>query len=136
MANSKTGAQRPLSPHLQVYRMTTTMLMSIVHRITGTALYFGTLLLIGWLLAVAGGPETFDMAQAVFGSWFGLLVLLGFSWTLIHHAIGGVRHLVWDTGAGLGPKSREAWGLATIIGSVVLTAALWAGAFACGLIAI
>ncbi|GGE27268.1 succinate dehydrogenase, cytochrome b556 subunit [Agaricicola taiwanensis] len=134
MANSKTGVQRPLSPHLQVYRFTTTMLMSIVHRITGGALYFGILLLVGWLLAAASGPEAFDMAQGFFGSWFGILVLLGFSWTLIHHAIGGIRHLVWDTGAGLGPKGREAWGLGTIIGSVVITAALWIGAFVFGLI--
>jgi succinate dehydrogenase / fumarate reductase cytochrome b subunit len=134
MANSKTGVQRPLSPHLQVYRMTTTMLMSIVHRITGAACYFGTLLLVGWLLAVASGPEAFDTAQAIFGSWFGLLVMFGFTWALVHHSVGGVRHLVWDTGAGLGPKGREAWGLATIIGSVSITLALWAGAFVFGVI--
>jgi succinate dehydrogenase / fumarate reductase cytochrome b subunit len=134
MANSKTGIQRPLSPHLQVYRMTTTMLMSIMHRITGMALYFGTVLLIWWLLATAMGPEAFDVMQAVFGSWFGLVVLFGFTWAMFHHSIGGVRHMVWDTGAGLGPKAREAWALGTAIGGIALTVITWAGAFALGLI--
>lgn len=134
MATSKTGAQRPLSPHLQVYRPTITMTMSIVHRITGAALYFGTLLLVGWLLAAASGAEAFDMAQALFGSWFGLLVLFGFTWALIHHTFGGIRNLVMDTGAALGPGVREAWGWATIIGSVALTVVLWVAAFVFGLV--
>lgn len=119
------AAQRPLSPHLQIYRPMLTMMMSIVHRITGVALYFGTLLLVVWLIAAASSPEAFDKVNGLYGSWLGLLVLVGFSWALIHHAIGGVRHFVWDTGAGFGPQSRELLAKLTIGGSVVLTVLLW-----------
>ncbi len=119
------AAQRPLSPHLQIYRPMLTMMMSIVHRITGVALYFGTFLLVVWLIAAASSPEAFDKVNGLYGSWLGLLVLVGFSWALIHHAIGGVRHFVWDTGAGFGPQSRELLAKLTIGGSVVLTVLLW-----------
>lgn len=119
------AAQRPLSPHLQIYRLMLTMMMSIVHRITGVALYFGTLLLVVWLIAAASSPEAFDKVNGIYGSWFGLLVLVGFSWALIHHAIGGVRHFVWDTGAGFGPEWRERLAMLTIGGSVALTVLLW-----------
>lgn len=119
------AAQRPLSPHLQIYRPMLTMMMSIVHRITGVALYFGTFLLVIWLIAAASSPEAFDKVNGLYGSWLGLLVLVGFSWALIHHAIGGVRHFVWDTGAGFGPQSRELLAKLTIGGSVVLTVLLW-----------
>ncbi|PZQ85272.1 MAG: succinate dehydrogenase, cytochrome b556 subunit [Ancylobacter novellus] len=119
------AAQRPLSPHLQIYRPMLTMMMSIVHRITGVALYFGTLLLVVWLIAAASSPEAFDKVNGLYGSWLGLLVLVGFSWALIHHTIGGVRHFVWDTGAGFGPQSRELLAKLTIGGSVVLTVLLW-----------
>ena len=116
---------RPLSPHLQVYKPIPTMVMSIVHRITGVALYFGTFLLVVWLIAAASSPEAFDKVNGLYGSWLGLLVLVGFSWALIHHTIGGVRHFVWDTGAGFGPQSRELLAKLTIGGSVVLTVLLW-----------
>ena len=102
-----------------------TMMMSIVHRITGVALYFGTFLLVVWLIAAASSPEAFDKVNGLYGSWLGLLVLVGFSWALIHHTIGGVRHFVWDTGAGFGPQSRELLAKLTIGGSVVLTVLLW-----------
>src|ERR1044071_1443691 len=92
---------RPLSPHLTVYKLTITMTMSIVHRITGAALFFGTLLVAWWLLAAATSEDQFDIANAVFGSWIGRLVLLGYTWALMHHMMGGIRHLIWDTGAGL-----------------------------------
>jgi succinate dehydrogenase / fumarate reductase cytochrome b subunit len=122
----KTGAApRPISPHLSIFRPLITMVMSIVHRITGGALYFGMLLLAWWLVAAASGPDAFATADAFFGSWFGRLILFGFTWALIHHLLGGIRHLVWDTGHGLEPEtaSRMAW--ATIIGSVVLTLVVW-----------
>ncbi len=119
------AAERPLSPHLQIYRPMLTMMMSIVHRITGVALYFGTLLLVVWLIAAASSPEAFDRVNGIYGSWLGLLVLVGFSWALIHHAIGGVRHFVWDTGAGFGPEWRERLAKLTIGGSVALTVLLW-----------
>ena len=82
------------------------MVMSIVHRITGGALYFGMLLLAWWLIAAASGPEAFETANAFFGSWFGRLILFGFTWALIHHLLGGIRHLIWDTGAGFDPRRR------------------------------
>lgn len=119
------AAERPLSPHLQIYRPMLTMMMSIVHRITGVALYFGTLLLVIWLIAAATSPEAFATVNGIYGSWLGLLVLVGFSWALIHHAIGGVRHFVWDTGAGFGPEWREWLAKLTIGGSVALTVLLW-----------
>ncbi len=119
------AAERPLSPHLQIYRPMLTMMMSIVHRITGVALYFGTLLLVIWLVAAASSPEAFDTVNGLYGSWVGLFVLVGCSWALIHHAIGGIRHFVWDTGAGFGPQWRELLAKFTIGGSVVLTLLLW-----------
>lgn len=119
------GASRPLSPHLTVFRPLMTAAMSIMHRITGVALYFGMLFLAWWLVAAASGPEAFATASAFFGSFFGRLILLGFTWALIHHMLGGVRHLIWDTGAGLDlpTANRLAWG--TLIGSVSLTLIVW-----------
>lgn len=119
------AAERPLSPHLQIYRPMLTMMMSIVHRITGVALYFGTLLLVIWLVAAASSPAAFDTVNGLYGSWIGLLVLVGYSWALIHHALGGIRHFIWDTGAGFGPEAREWMARATIGGSIGLTVLLW-----------
>lgn len=119
------AAERPLSPHLQIYRPMLTMMMSIVHRITGVALYFGTLLLVIWLIAVATSEQAFGLVNGLFGSWLGLLVLVGYSWALIHHALGGIRHFVWDTGSGFGPEWREVLARATIGGSIGLTVLLW-----------
>lgn len=119
------AAERPLSPHLQIYRPMLTMMMSIVHRITGVALYFGTLLLVIWLVAAASSPAAFDTVNGLYGSWLGLLVLVGYSWALIHHALGGIRHFIWDTGAGFGPEAREWMARATIGGSIGLTILLW-----------
>ncbi len=116
---------RPLSPHLQVYRLTLTMAMSILHRITGVGLYFGTLLLAWWLIAAATGPEAYALVQDVMGSWFGKFILLGFTWALIHHAFGGIRHFIWDVGAGFGPSAREFWTMFSVIGTLVCTAAVW-----------
>jgi succinate dehydrogenase / fumarate reductase cytochrome b subunit len=116
---------RPLSPHLSIFRPLITMVMSIVHRLTGAALYFGMVLIAWWLVAAASGPEDFATASAVFGSWLGRLVLFGCTFALLHHMLGGIRHLIWDTGEGLSPAvaSRLAW--ATLIGSVVLTLITW-----------
>lgn len=119
------AAERPLSPHLQIYRPMLTMMMSIVHRITGVALYFGTALLVIWLLAAASSGQAFSTVNGLYGSWLGLLVLVGYSWALIHHALGGIRHFVWDTGAGFGPGPRELFAKLTIGGSVALTVVLW-----------
>jgi succinate dehydrogenase / fumarate reductase cytochrome b subunit len=115
---------RPLSPHLSIYKPTITMTMSIVHRITGVALYAGTVLLAAWLLAAAFGGENFARLQAFMASPFGRVILLGYSWALIHHALGGLRHLVWDTGKGFGPE-RYLMARFTLIGSLVITLGLW-----------
>ncbi len=116
---------RPLSPHLQIYSPLINMVMSIVHRITGAALYVGTLLLAWWLVAIASGPDYFAYVNGIMGSPLGLIVLLGYSWALLHHMIGGIRHLIWDTGRGfdLASVDRLSWG--TIILSLALTVMLW-----------
>jgi succinate dehydrogenase / fumarate reductase cytochrome b subunit len=126
MSSADLKANRPLSPHIQIYRWRLTFLMSGFHRASGFAIYFGFLLLVWWLAAAASGPRSFAFANAVFGSWFGLLVLFGFSWGLIHHMLGGIRHLIWDFGVGLDKESIDRFALATIIGSVVITILLWA----------
>lgn len=102
------------------------MAMSIFHRLTGIALYFGTALLAWWLLAAATGPEHFALVSRVAGSWIGLFVLFGYSWALIHHALGGVRHFIWDTGHGLGAPARDRLATLNLVGSAALTILLWA----------
>ncbi len=118
-----------MSPHLTVYRWPATMLMSILHRITGGALYFGTLLVAWWLIAAATSENAFNLASQVLGSWVGLIVLVGYTWALMLHLLGGVRHLIWDTGNGLEKcvSIQLAW--ATLAGSIVLTVMIWAGYF-------
>ena len=118
-------ADRPLSPHLQIYRWHATMTMSILHRVTGAGLYFGTILLVWWLVAAASGPEAFDLANRVLGSWFGLVVLFGFTWALVHHMLGGIRHLIWDFGVGLDAPARDRLAIATLVGSAIVTPLLW-----------
>jgi succinate dehydrogenase cytochrome b subunit len=125
MAETKAPAARPLSPHLQVYRLTLTMVMSGFHRISGFGLYFGTILLAWWLMAAASGPNGYGRFEWFAGSLIGRLVLFGYTWALIHHTLGGIRHLIWDTGRGFGEQQREWLAAATIIGSIVLTVVVW-----------
>jgi succinate dehydrogenase / fumarate reductase cytochrome b subunit len=125
MSNADLRGDRPLSPHLQIYKPILTMVMSILHRITGAALYFGTILLAWWLIAAAAGPAYFDFVNGIYGSFLGRLVLFGFTWALVHHMLGGLRHFIWDMGAGFGKDAREWLAKATIIGSVSLTLILW-----------
>jgi len=126
MAGTKAPIPRPLSPHLQIYRPTITMMMSIMHRITGAALYFGTLLLAWWLLAAATGPNSYGVIAWFMTTIIGRLILFGYTWALLHHMLGGVRHLIWDTSRGLGPHEREWLAGATLVGSLGLTVILWA----------
>ena len=125
MAETKAPAARPLSPHLQIYRLTMTMMMSIVHRITGAALYFGTLLLAWWLIAAAAGPNAYGRVQWFMSTAIGRLILFGYTWALIHHTLGGIKHLIWDLGYGFGPVEREWLTVATLVGSVGFTVLIW-----------
>jgi succinate dehydrogenase / fumarate reductase, cytochrome b subunit len=126
MADGKAATNRPLSPHLQIYRPLINMVMSILHRITGAALYLGTLLLAWWLTAAAMGQHYYDFVNRLFAHPVGRLVLFGYTWALMHHMLGGIRHLIWDTGRGLDLVSVDRLAWATIIGSVILTLAIWA----------
>ena len=126
-ASTNLGARRarPISPHLQIYRPMLTMMMSIVHRITGAALYFGMVLLAWWLLAAASGPNAYANFEAIAGSIIGQIVLFGFTWALLHHTLGGIRHLIWDLLYGFEPADREMLVLASVIGSIALTTVVW-----------
>jgi len=121
--------ERPISRHLTVYRPPITMTMSIIHRITGGALYFGTLLLAAWLIAAASSQATFDWVNWAFGSWLGRLVLFVYTWALLHHMLGGLRHLVWDTGTGLEKHTASKLAWATLAGSIVLTLLIWVAGY-------
>jgi len=129
MSKAAATRARPLSPHLTIYRPPITMTMSIVHRITGIALYVGTLLLVCWLLSAAVSEEWFNLVNWAFGTWLGRLVLFGYTWALMHHLLGGIRHFIWDTGAMLEKHtaSKVAW--ATLAGSIVLTVLIWVAGY-------
>jgi len=117
--------ERPLSPHLQVYRPQITSVLSILHRITGAALAAGTLLLVYWLVAIAGGPDTYDAAQSVIGSIIGRLLLFAWSWALFYHLANGIRHLFWDAGIGFELRTVTISGWTAVILSFALTLAAW-----------
>jgi succinate dehydrogenase / fumarate reductase, cytochrome b subunit len=116
---------RPLSPHLQIYRPLINMVMSILHRITGAALYFGTLILAVWLVAAASGPEAFQTVNSYLDTWPGRIVMFGYTWALIHHGLGGIRHFIWDFGVGYEHETIDLLSWGTIVMSVLLTALVW-----------
>ncbi|MEQ9491791.1 MAG: succinate dehydrogenase, cytochrome b556 subunit [Alphaproteobacteria bacterium] len=120
-----TTDNRPLSPHLQVYRFEWTMAYSIIHRITGVGLAFGTIFMAYWLLALAGGAESFATAQDLAGSIIGLLLLLGWTWALFYHLANGIRHLFWDAGKGLELTSAALSGHIMVASSFILTGLAW-----------
>jgi succinate dehydrogenase / fumarate reductase cytochrome b subunit len=123
---SPSPTARPLSPHLGIYRFTLTMAMSIAHRITGAGLYVGALLVAWFLLAASMDASAFAYFSGFIQSIFGRLILIGFTWALFHHLLGGVRHLIMDAGYGLEPPEREQMARATVIGSLALTLVVWA----------
>ena len=125
MAETRASAERPLSPHLSIYKPMLTMMMSIAHRITGIALYAGTLLLVWWLLAAASGANPYAKVQWFMGTIIGRLILFGYTWALMHHMLGGIRHFIWDTGHGFGPHEREWLAVASLVGSISLTIVIW-----------
>jgi succinate dehydrogenase / fumarate reductase cytochrome b subunit len=129
MSEATTGREakidRPLSPHLQIYRPLINMVMSILHRITGAALYFGTIILAAWLVAAASGPEAFQTVSGWLNTWAGWIVLCGYTWVLIHHALGGIRHFIWDFGMGYEHETIDLLSWGTGVASVVLTVLVW-----------
>ena len=120
MADVNRG-DRPLSPHLTIYRPQITSMTSILTRVTGNALIVATVLIVWWFLAAASGPEAFARADFVLTSWFGDVVLALSVWALWYHMLAGLRHLYWDTGRGLEIETAEALGIACVAGSIVLT---------------
>jgi succinate dehydrogenase / fumarate reductase cytochrome b subunit len=120
MADVNRG-NRPLSPHLQVYRPQLNSITSILNRITGNALLLGAFLFVWWLIAAAAGPEYFAVVDGIVTSVIGDLVMLGSLWALWWHTLGGIRHLIWDTGRGLDVETADRMGWGIIIGSVALT---------------
>lgn len=129
MSPAAQEARRPLSPHLQVYKFMLTMMMSIIHRITGAGLYFGTLVLAWWLIAAATSPEAFATANWFLGSIVGRLILFGFTWALFTHMMGGIRHMIQDTGRAMEHPQREILAHLSLWGGIVLTILVWIVAY-------
>ena len=121
---------RPLSPHLQIYRPQLTSVLSILHRITGVALAVGTILLVYWLIAAASGPEAFAVATSIIGSWIGLILLFGWTFALFFHLANGIRHLFWDAGLGFELKTVYASGWTVVVAAAVLTLLAFIAGFA------
>ncbi len=119
MADVNRG-NRPLSPHLQVYRPQLTSVTSILTRITGNALIVSMLMVVWWLIAAATGPDAFATADAVVTGWLGILILALSLWALWYHFLAGIRHLIWDQAVGLEIETAEKLGWAVVIGSGVL----------------
>ena len=125
--------QRPLSPHLGVYKFAYTMVLSILHRITGCAAAVGFLLFVWWLMALASGPDAYTRAMHVLGSPFAKLLLVGFTFSFVYHFCNGIRHLVWDTGRGLERAQARRSGAVVIVSALLLTAlVIWFGCHAMG----
>ena len=121
---------RPLSPHLQVYKPQLTTFMSITHRATGIALAVGTLMLVCWLIAAATGETAFNEVQAFLGSIVGRLLLLGWSFALFYHLCNGLRHLFWDAGKGFDIETAYMTGRIVIAASILLTIGAWLWGYA------
>jgi succinate dehydrogenase / fumarate reductase cytochrome b subunit len=117
--------ERPTSPHLTVWRWHATMLTSILHRVSGCALYGGALILAGWAISLAFGPEAYACYMGVMGSWFGKLVLLGLTAAIFYHTANGIRHLVWDAGIGFDVKLADLTSVVVLAFTVAATAATW-----------
>ncbi|MDT0616851.1 succinate dehydrogenase, cytochrome b556 subunit [Salinisphaera sp. P385] len=122
MANA---SQRPLSPHLQIYRPQLTSILSISHRLTGVALAAGTAVLALWLIAAAGGADTFALINDHLAAWYGQVLMVFWSFALFYHLCNGIRHLAWDAGWGLDIRTAYLTGYATVVAAVLLTAGAW-----------
>lgn len=130
MSTAKTTGNRPLSPHLQIYKPQLTSVLSILHRATGIALAVGMLLLVWWVIAAATGPEAYATVQGFLGHWIGRVLLFGWSFALFFHLCNGVRHLFWDAGLGLDLPAAYASGWTAVIVAAVLTLGAWIWGYA------
>ena len=119
--SERVKGNRPLSPHLTIYRTKMSSISSILVRISGVSLSFGFVLIVWWLLAASTNIKYFESANSILSSWFGIVVLIGSVWALCYHSLGGIRHLIWDMGYGFDLKTADRMGWAVIIGSFVLT---------------
>lgn len=122
---AKTPRERPMSPHLQVWRWHITMASSIAHRATGVALYVGALILAGWAVALASGPVPYDQYMSLLGSPIGKLVLFGLTVSIFYHLANGVRHLFWDAGEGFTPKTANATAAVAFSFAAVISVIVW-----------
>lgn len=118
--------QRPLSPHLMIYKPQLTSIMSITHRATGTALALGSLMVVWWIVALATGAEYYNFVQSILTSWFGQLVLFGFTVAVFYHLSNGIRHLFWDFGYNLTIEGVHRSGYMVLASTLILTALTWA----------
>ena len=119
--SKRVKGNRPLSPHLTIYRPQMSSISSILVRITGVSLALGFILIITWLLADSTNVYYFDCINSILTSWFGIMILIGSVWALCYHSLGGIRHLIWDMGFGFDLKIADRLGWMVIIGSFVLT---------------
>ena len=120
-------AERPLSPHLSIWKWSPAMLVSILHRVTGDGMAFVALpVLLWWLGSLASGPAAYEAFAGIAASWYGMIVLVGISWAFFNHFCSGVRHFVLDIGAGYEVDRNNRWSVVTTIAGIVLTAAFWA----------
>lgn len=131
MSTPSNTPNRPLSPFMlgQYYRFQLTSLLSFIHRMTGVGLSVGTLLLAGWLVALAAGPEAYGLFARHLTAWYGQVLLFGWSWSLLYHLCNGIRHLFWDVGKGFAIDAAYKSGYAVVIVSTLLTIAAWALAY-------
>ena len=117
--------ERPLSPHLTIYRWPITMALSILHRITGVALSLGFVALVAWLFDAASGPEAYAVFMSVMGTVIGKLLLIGWSFAFFFHLANGIRHLFWDTGRGFEKEQANVSAWLVITTAIGLTAVFW-----------
>ena len=119
------ASERPLSPHLMIYKPQLTSMMSIMHRATGAALALGSVMVVWWIVALASGAEYYGFVQAILTSWFGQLVLFGFTVAVFYHLSNGIRHLFWDFGYNLSIEGVHRSGYFVLASTVILTAVTW-----------
>jgi succinate dehydrogenase / fumarate reductase cytochrome b subunit len=125
-----TPAERPLSPHLQIYKPQLTSMLSIAHRVAGLGLALGTPFLVWWLVAAGSTANAFSVAQSFFASWLGLLLLFGWTFAFFYHLCNGIRHLMWDTGYGLDLRTTYISGWTVLVASSALTLIAWVAGLA------